>query len=329
MGRDTTDGSLGPDLDDATPGPRGERVHHEPARSYAGLVLLAAVLLAGFLFDLSLGGAGAHAIGWVLASALILGLDAVIVHAARVSKSLTVTADEVWVGEEMVDRARIVAVTPGVDRALPVLGWPTGLARLKRGLTLRLDDDREVVVPTRKPERVRAALGLAAADPTVPAAVRPAADDEFALIAEIDDRAEVLFRIGGYELPRIDFDEAGLRDAAAVFVVGMPPLGFAQVDVVDGTAHLAEIAVLPSSMRRGLGSALLEHVCTWAAEGGYPSVTLTTYADVPWNGPWYARHGFVEIDPDTPELLARRQHQTQLGLDEPARRIVMQRDLTR
>ena len=88
------------------------------------------------------------------------------------------------------------------------------------------------------------------------------------------------------------------EDGCAVGVVG--------VEIEGGEVGIAEIDVLPSHGRRGIGAALLEHACAWAAESGYPSVVLGTLADVPWNAPFYARHGFVAIDPGhyTPTLAA-------------------------
>jgi len=74
-------------------------------------------------------------------------------------------------------------------------------------------------------------------------------------------------------------------------------VGFVGVELEDGEAGIAEIDVLPSRGRRGIGAALLEHACAWAAESGYPSAVLGTLSDVPWNAPFYARHGFTAIDP--------------------------------
>jgi hypothetical protein len=54
-------------------------------------------------------------------------------------------------------------------------------------------------------------------------------------------------------------------------------------------------------------------------------VTLTTYADVPWNGPWYARHGFAELAELTPELARLRAAERAAGLDRHGRRLVMSR----
>ena len=71
-----------------------------------------------------------------------------------------------------------------------------------------------------------------------------------------------------------------------------------------GGAHLAQLSVQPDHGRRGLGRALLRAACEWALGHGYDELTLTTYRDVPWNGPFYASEGFVEIGPADDWLVA-------------------------
>lgn len=105
------------------------------------------------------------------------------------------------------------------------------------------------------------------------------------------------------------------------------PVGFAHVEVIEPTAaHLEEIDVHPEHGRRGLGRRLVMAICTWAATAGYRSVTLTTFRDVPWNMPFYARLGFEVISPDelSPALISVVQDETRRGLD-PTRRVVMRR----
>jgi GNAT superfamily N-acetyltransferase len=72
-------------------------------------------------------------------------------------------------------------------------------------------------------------------------------------------------------------------------------VGFALCAEVDGHAHLFEMDVLPEYGRRGIGGALLEMACAEAAMRGYMAMTLTTLRDVPWNAPFYARRGFIEM----------------------------------
>ena len=66
---------------------------------------------------------------------------------------------------------------------------------------------------------------------------------------------------------------------------------------IGGFAHLDELDVLPAYGRKGLGSALLDAVCTRAEQAEYPAVTLTTFRDIPWNAPFYWRRGFRAVVP--------------------------------
>jgi GNAT superfamily N-acetyltransferase len=73
-------------------------------------------------------------------------------------------------------------------------------------------------------------------------------------------------------------------------------VGFALVMEIGGCAHLDEIDVLPSHGARGIGSALLAAVCSWAKDTGHRAVTLRTFRDVPWNAPFYQSRGFRVAD---------------------------------
>lgn len=107
------------------------------------------------------------------------------------------------------------------------------------------------------------------------------------------------------------------------------PVGFAIVHLhADGTAHLHELDVHPRYARQGLGRRLIATVADWARAQGAPALTLTTFADVPWNGPYYARLGFRTLDPAalSPALRAVRQGEAGNGLP-MAQRICMQLNL--
>jgi hypothetical protein len=69
---------------------------------------------------------------------------------------------------------------------------------------------------------------------------------------------------------------------------------------------------------------LLEAAIGQARGLGYESMTLCTFADVPFNAPFYASCGFEELAEPGPALAALRTHEAQLGLDELGRRVVMQ-----
>lgn len=110
---------------------------------------------------------------------------------------------------------------------------------------------------------------------------------------------------------------------------GDEPIGFALVALLDDHAHLEEVDVDPRYARRGVGSALVRAVCDWAVEQGLGGVTLTTYRDIPFNAPFYARLGFVELGDHelTPALREIVASERQRGLD-PARRAVMRWRIT-
>jgi GNAT superfamily N-acetyltransferase len=126
-------------------------------------------------------------------------------------------------------------------------------------------------------------------------------------------------------------DEPCLRAALEggrlwVALAGDAPVGFAHVELLaPDLPHLEELDVHPDHGRRGLGRALVQAVCHWAAER-YSQLTLTTFRDVPWNMPFYARMGFIEVPPEEtrPEVMAIVAEEAARGLD-PARRVVMRR----
>ena len=106
------------------------------------------------------------------------------------------------------------------------------------------------------------------------------------------------------------------------------PLGYAMVTLVDGHAHLEGLAVLPEEGRRGIGTSLLDAVAEWSRRRGDDQLTLTTFRDVPFNAPLYAKRGFAvvpEVD-RTPAVRALVAREAGYGLD-PATRVVMRREV--
>lgn len=74
--------------------------------------------------------------------------------------------------------------------------------------------------------------------------------------------------------------------------------GFCLTEAFPGDAlHVRELAVRHDRQGRGLGRALMAAVIDDAAHRGLPAVTLTTFADVAWNAPFYASLGFHALDP--------------------------------
>ncbi|MGN6280496.1 4-(cytidine 5'-diphospho)-2-C-methyl-D-erythritol kinase [Frateuria sp.] len=106
------------------------------------------------------------------------------------------------------------------------------------------------------------------------------------------------------------------------------PVGFVwlQDGMAEGAVEIAEIDVLPANGRQGIGAALLEHACAWAGEAGYRRIDLGTLADVPWNAPFYARHGFAAVDKADPTFARARERDRENGFPD-ALRVFMSRPL--
>jgi GNAT superfamily N-acetyltransferase len=140
--------------------------------------------------------------------------------------------------------------------------------------------------------------------------IRLAREGELPAIPGIELSAAGAFR--GMDVPAALFEqvaapehwrphlEAGLLWVAAG---GDGPVGFLAAQAAPFGLHIAEVDVLRERQGGGLGRRL---ICAAIAEGrrrGCEAVTLTTFRDVPWNAPFYAKLGF-EIWADPPEALA-------------------------
>lgn len=101
------------------------------------------------------------------------------------------------------------------------------------------------------------------------------------------------------------------------------PHAFATLSEVDGAPYLDQLSTDPAHGRRGLGRGLLEHVKRAA---GSRTLWLTTYAHLPFNAPFYAKHGFSIIDSQRagPEIRALLRDQRRY-LPDPHERVVMVR----
>ena len=118
-------------------------------------------------------------------------------------------------------------------------------------------------------------------------------------------------------------EQANLVGVLFVLVAGSPPVGFARVDEVGGQVHLEQLSVHPDFAGRGVGRSLVQGVLAEARRRGYQSMTLCTFAGVPFNAPFYASCGFELVAEPSGALAATREHEAQAGLDELGRRIAM------
>lgn len=95
------------------------------------------------------------------------------------------------------------------------------------------------------------------------------------------------------------------------------PVAYLLVKAVDGHAHIEQVSVRPEYARRGIGRQLMATAGEWARAHELAALSLTTFAEVPWNGPYYARLGFAVLPPDrqTEGLAAIRATEAAKGLD--------------
>jgi GNAT superfamily N-acetyltransferase len=121
--------------------------------------------------------------------------------------------------------------------------------------------------------------------------------DELTLLPALEAAADTMFEslgIGPLPGPGTPQEFAA---ALVVLVAGDPPVGLCRIDGIDDGAHLEQLSVDPAHGRKGIGRALVRAACDWARARGHDELTLATYRDIPWNGPFYASEGFVERGP--------------------------------
>jgi GNAT superfamily N-acetyltransferase len=152
--------------------------------------------------------------------------------------------------------------------------------------------------------------------------IRAAERRDLTVLAEIERAAGEAFRDVGMAIiadedPFTDEElEPYVRDGRAWVSVDHSdrPLAYLVARVVDGNLHVDQVSVHPDHARQGIGRVLLAHAETEAASEGISALTLTTFADVPWNAPYYERCGFRVVDEAqlTPGLAAIRQAEDEL-----------------
>jgi GNAT superfamily N-acetyltransferase len=165
--------------------------------------------------------------------------------------------------------------------------------------------------------------------------IRPARAEDLVAMQLVERAAGEPFRALGMdeiaddEPPPLEhlaqYQQAG---RAWVAVVDGEVVAYLVLDVVADAAHVEQVSVDPRHGRQRIGQRLIETAADWARARGLHELTLTTFADVPWNAPYYARLGFSPL-PDAaqpPELAAIRDLERARGLDRWPR-VAMRREL--
>lgn len=163
--------------------------------------------------------------------------------------------------------------------------------------------------------------------------IRTATPADAAVMREIERAAGEPFRAIGLDVVADDEPPpaavlAAYAAAGRAFVDEREgtQVGYLITEIVDGCAHIEQVSVLPRMRGRRIGERLVEHLAGWARDRRLPALTLTTYRDVPWNGPYWARLGFRELIEPGPGLRAIRDDEIARGLDAWPR-LAMRRDL--
>jgi N-acetylglutamate synthase and related acetyltransferases len=83
-----------------------------------------------------------------------------------------------------------------------------------------------------------------------------------------------------------------------VALLGEDVVGFLLMKRMGENHLLAEVDVLPEHGGRGVGRTLIALAANRARAEGGDYLYLTTFASIPWNGPFYARLGFFPLRED-------------------------------
>ncbi|WP_295808042.1 GNAT family N-acetyltransferase [uncultured Nitratireductor sp.] len=136
-----------------------------------------------------------------------------------------------------------------------------------------------------------------------------------ALLPAVEVRAGQLFAAHGYAelaaspaMAADAFDKLASQNRTLVAAHDTDgAVGYAIAGAIGTFFHLKELSVAPEHGRRGLGGALVKAVVAESVARGLDGVSLSTFRAVPFNAPFYARHGFAELPlEDAPEALRAR-----------------------
>lgn len=96
---------------------------------------------------------------------------------------------------------------------------------------------------------------------------------------------------------RAEADYARLirRGHSLVAHMGEAMAGFLVAQPFSRELHIWEMDVAPAYQQRGIGAGLVRAAMIDAHNTGFKALTLTTFRDLAWNAPFYARLGFEEV----------------------------------
>ena len=71
--------------------------------------------------------------------------------------------------------------------------------------------------------------------------------------------------------------------------------GFISTEIFDTDLHIWELSVHANWQRRGIATRLIDSAYRHAVARGLSALTLTTFSDLPWCAPAYAKRGFQPL----------------------------------
>ena len=118
------------------------------------------------------------------------------------------------------------------------------------------------------------------------------------------ERAAAELFVGGAGLDQFDPDDTWSPDELRRFIrkghclvsfVEDEMAGFLVTEPFGRELHMWEMDVHPRFQKRGIGAGLVRAAQIDARNAGFKALTLTTFRDLPWNAPFYARLKFEEL----------------------------------
>lgn len=158
--------------------------------------------------------------------------------------------------------------------------------------------------------------------------IRPSRPDDAPLLPAVEHSAGEAFRAIAALAVLADGADQSVATHRASIAAGTSwvatddddrPIGFviAERCAADRALHIVELAVRHDRQRAGCGRALMAAAIASARAAKLSAVTLTTFRDVPWNAPFYARLGFELLAGAAigPRLAAHLSDEAARGLD--------------